>query len=60
VGATALHSGVLEEALEPFIADGLIDNVLFPIKSGKEATVYCCRGGAALSSSAMATGQLRC
>lgn len=24
---------------------GLIDEVLFEVKSGKEATVYCCRGG---------------
>ena len=32
----------LAEALEPFIEDGLLADVLYPIKSGKEATVYCC------------------
>jgi len=36
---------MLEDALEPFIADGLVAEVLYPIKSGKEATVYCCRAG---------------
>ncbi|QBD75923.1 serine protein kinase RIO [Ktedonosporobacter rubrisoli] len=29
--------------LDPFIADGLITEVLYRVKSGKEATVYCCR-----------------
>jgi RIO kinase 1 len=43
-----LHSDVLEAALEPFFADGLIDEVLYQVKSGKEATVYCCRGGTPL------------
>ncbi len=32
----------LAEALDPFIEDGLLADVLYPIKSGKEATVYCC------------------
>jgi RIO kinase 1 len=45
-----LHSDTLEEALEPFLADGLIEAVLYPIKSGKEATVYCCRAGRGLGS----------
>jgi RIO kinase 1 len=40
-----LHTETLEEALEPFVADGLIEGVLYPIKSGKEATVFCCRAG---------------
>jgi RIO kinase 1 len=31
------------EALEPFIDDGTLDDVLGAVKSGKEATVYCCR-----------------
>src|SRR5262245_44890881 len=26
-----------------FFEDGWIEEVLFPVKSGKEATVYCCR-----------------
>jgi RIO kinase 1 len=30
------------EALEAFIDDGTIDDVLGTVKSGKEATVYCC------------------
>ncbi len=30
-------------ALEPFLDEGLIEEVLFPVRSGKEATVYCCR-----------------
>jgi RIO kinase 1 len=30
------------EALEAFIDDGTIDEVLGTVKSGKEATVYCC------------------
>jgi RIO kinase 1 len=32
----------VHDALEPFIEQGLINSVLFKIKSGKEATVYCC------------------
>src|ERR1700738_2408339 len=35
--------------MEPFIADGLVAEVLYPIKSGKEATVYCCRAGPRLA-----------
>jgi RIO kinase 1 len=40
----------LSEAIEPFLIEGLIAEVLYPIKSGKEATVYCCRASTALSS----------
>ncbi|HLL80901.1 MAG TPA: RIO1 family regulatory kinase/ATPase [Ktedonobacteraceae bacterium] len=29
-------------ALDTFLADGLIREVLYTVKSGKEATVYCC------------------
>ncbi|MGI9149537.1 MAG: RIO1 family regulatory kinase/ATPase [Chloroflexota bacterium] len=43
-----LHTETLGDALDPFIADGLIEHILYPIKSGKEATVYCCRAGPAL------------
>ncbi len=32
-------------ALDAFIGDGLISEVLYQVRSGKEATVYCCRGG---------------
>jgi RIO kinase 1 len=31
-------------AIDPFIARGLVVEVLGALKSGKEATVYCCRG----------------
>jgi len=34
-------------ALEPFLDEGLIDEVLHVVKSGKEATVYCCRSASA-------------
>jgi RIO kinase 1 len=34
-------------AIESFTARGLIDSVLHEVKSGKEATVLCCRGGPA-------------
>src|SRR5437773_3717850 len=40
-----LHTETLDDALEPFFEDGLIEGVLYPIKSGKEATVYCCSAG---------------
>jgi RIO kinase 1 len=40
-----LHTESLADALEPFIEDGLVAQVLYPIKSGKEATVYCCSAG---------------
>lgn len=40
-----VHQQTLEAALDPFIADGSISEVLYQVKSGKEAVVYCCRGG---------------
>ena len=33
----------LPPELDGFIEDGWIDDVLGVVKSGKEATVYCCR-----------------
>ncbi len=36
--------------LEPFFDQGLIEEVVGLIKTGKEASVYCCRAGAALTS----------
>jgi RIO kinase 1 len=33
------------ETLAEFFDKELIDELLYPVKSGKEATVYCCRGG---------------
>ncbi len=40
-----MHVETLEEALAPFREDELIDEVVSIVKSGKEAVVYCCRGG---------------
>jgi RIO kinase 1 len=34
---------VSHEEIKSFFEDGWIDAVLFPVKSGKEATVYCCK-----------------
>jgi RIO kinase 1 len=34
---------VSHEEIKAFFDDGWIDAVLFPVKSGKEATVYCCK-----------------
>src|SRR6266404_1108958 len=33
-----------ETLLDAFIGDGSITDVLYVVRSGKEATVYCCRG----------------
>jgi RIO kinase 1 len=38
-GSTALH----DEAFEHFLDEGLIERVIRPIKSGKEASVHLCR-----------------
>ena len=35
----------IPEALQPLIDDGIIDDVIRPLKSGKEATVYLVRSG---------------
>ena len=35
----------MSEAIDALIADELIDDILFPVKSGKEATIFCCSGG---------------
>jgi RIO kinase 1 len=43
-----------DSALEPFLDDGRITGILFPIKSGKEATVYCCRAGARVDAELLA------
>ena len=36
---------VLRQSIETYLDSGLIAAVLTVLKSGKEATVYCCRGG---------------
>ncbi len=32
-----------EVALDYFLAEGMITEILYPVKRGKEATVYCCQ-----------------
>ena len=44
---TALE--IEEGLLDAFIGDGSITEVLYIVRSGKEATVYCCRGSAAVN-----------
>jgi RIO kinase 1 len=39
-----VHFATVSEAIAPLIDDEIIDDVLYPVKSGKEATLYCCRG----------------
>lgn len=41
----SFHDDALE-ALSGFFDEGWISEILFEVKSGKEATVYCCRAGA--------------
>jgi RIO kinase 1 len=41
--AMKFEEGYVRESLEAFHADGWIEEVLFRVKGGKEATVYCCR-----------------
>ena len=36
--------------LQPLVDDGLVDDVLRPLKSGKEAAVYVVRAGGSASS----------
>jgi RIO kinase 1 len=33
------------DAIEPFIVEGWLSDILYEVKSGKEATVFCCSGG---------------
>jgi RIO kinase 1 len=40
-----VHFDAVSEAIGPLIEDELIEDVLYPVKSGKEATLFCCRGG---------------
>jgi len=37
-----VHQETLSEAIEPLLVDGLIADVLYPVKSGKEGILYCC------------------
>jgi RIO kinase 1 len=40
-----VHFETVSDAIAPLIDDELIDEVLYQVKSGKEATLFCCRGG---------------
>ena len=40
-----MHFETVSDAIAPLIDDELIDEVLYQVKSGKEATLFCCRGG---------------
>jgi RIO kinase 1 len=40
-----LHFETVSEAIAPLIEDEIVDDVIYPVKSGKEATLFCCRGG---------------
>ncbi len=39
--------GINVDALDPFVDEGWISEIVYQSKSGKEATVYCCRAGVA-------------
>jgi RIO kinase 1 len=41
----------IDDALASFFDDGWISEVLYEVKSGKEATVHCCRAGEQLAGS---------
>lgn len=41
-----MHDEHLSEAIAPFVERKLVAEVIGEVKSGKEATVFCCRGGA--------------
>jgi RIO kinase 1 len=38
----------VQATLDTFFADGTINEILYTVKSGKEATVYCCQAGSSL------------
>ncbi|MEQ1503757.1 MAG: RIO1 family regulatory kinase/ATPase [Myxococcota bacterium] len=40
-----LEADWLLESLEDWFDDGTLTDVLYKVRAGKEATVYCCRGG---------------
>src|SRR5579872_1766845 len=42
------------DPLDPFLADGTVAEVLGELKSGKEGTVYSCRGGRELDGQLLA------
>jgi len=42
------EDGWLADALREFVEDGVLTDVLYAVGGGKEANVYCCRGGPAV------------
>jgi len=44
----------VDSSLDAFFAEGLISEILYVVKSGKEATVYCCQGGPAAGAELLA------
>lgn len=46
MSADPVSSTDVHDILDSFIHDGLISEILFEVKSGKEATVHCCRAPA--------------
>ena len=44
----------VDSSLDAFFAEGLISEVLYAVKSGKEVTVYCCQGGPAAGAELLA------
>lgn len=44
----------LADALSPWFEDGTLTDVLFRIRGGKEATVYCCRSGPSIDADLVA------
>jgi RIO kinase 1 len=44
----------VQTTLDTFFADGLISEILYTVKSGKEATVYCCQAGPRLDAELVA------
>ena len=47
--ATKFEESWSRQALEMFYEDGWIQDVLYRVKVGKEATVYCCKADSAFS-----------
>jgi RIO kinase 1 len=44
----------VQVALDSFFAEGLISEILYTVKSGKEATVYCCKANPSTGSELLA------
>ncbi len=43
----SLEQEHIESSLDALLTEGLVKEVLYPVKAGKEATVYCCLAGPA-------------